>query len=53
VALTDRGREVVDAAIAANTAAEARFLAGFEDDEVAILSRLLRKLLANLEPSSP
>ncbi len=53
VVLTERGREVVDAAVAANTAAEARLLTGFEDHEIATLGRLLRKLLANLEPSPP
>ena len=48
--LTDRGLELVDAAVGANMASERQLLAQLEPDELATLEALLRKLLAGLEP---
>ena len=50
VELTDRGLELVDAAVGANMASERQLLAQLEPDELATLEALLRKLLAGLEP---
>ncbi len=49
VELTDRGLELVDAAVAANTINEEQVLASLDADEIAMLERLLRKILAPLE----
>jgi DNA-binding MarR family transcriptional regulator len=49
VELTDRGLELVDEAVAANTASERQLLAQLEPDQLATLEALLRKLLAGLE----
>jgi DNA-binding MarR family transcriptional regulator len=49
VELTPRGRELVDAAIAARAHAEAKLLAALSTTEQDRLSDLLRKLLASLE----
>ncbi len=49
VALTSQGREVIDAAIAAHVANEARLIAPLTPQERRTLARLLRKLLVALE----
>lgn len=49
VELTDRGLDLVDAAVGANTASERQLLSRLDPDEVATLETLLRKLLAGLE----
>lgn len=49
VQLTPRGRELVDAAVAANTAEEQDILAGLGPKEVEALARLLQMLLTRLE----
>jgi DNA-binding MarR family transcriptional regulator len=50
VELTDEGQEVVDAAVAADTLAEKQVLGQLSEDEIEQLDRLLRKVLAGLEP---
>lgn len=52
VELTDPGRELLDDAVAANTARERSLLGGLSANEIATLGRLLRKMLATLEPGS-
>ena len=52
VELTDAGRELLDEAVAANTASERSLLGGLSATEVATLGTLLRKMLAALEPTS-
>jgi DNA-binding MarR family transcriptional regulator len=49
VELTDRGRELVDEAVGANTASERQVLSGLDAEEIATLESLLRKVLATLE----
>jgi DNA-binding MarR family transcriptional regulator len=49
VDLTDRGLEMVDAVVAANTKAEKEFVAGLTPAEVAALAGLLQLLLSGLE----
>ena len=49
IELTDEGLKVVDAAVAANVAAERQLLARLEPQEIAQLEGLLRKVLAGLE----
>jgi DNA-binding MarR family transcriptional regulator len=49
VALTTRGLEVIEAAIAAHLANEARLLAGISLEEREALASLLRKLLLSME----
>ena len=49
IELTEHGRELVDAAIRANTESEAQLLDGFTGRERDTLQRLLRKLIATLE----
>lgn len=51
IELTDEGLKVVDAAVAANVAAERQLLARLEPHEIAQLEGLLRKVLAGLEVS--
>jgi len=52
VELTESGIEIVDAAVAANTASDRQLMAPFDPQEIETLERLLRKLLAGLEPPS-
>lgn len=49
IELTEAGREVVDAAVAALAISDAQLVGRLDPDEVAQLSDLLRKLLAGLE----
>jgi DNA-binding MarR family transcriptional regulator len=49
IELTDRGRELVDAAVDANASSEHQLLSGLEPDERATLEALLRKVLAQVE----
>jgi DNA-binding MarR family transcriptional regulator len=49
VELTDRGRELVDAAVDANTTSERQLLSGLEPDELGTLEALLRKVLSQVE----
>jgi DNA-binding MarR family transcriptional regulator len=49
VELTDEGLEVVDAAVAANTASDRQLLERLTPEEIETLEGLLRKLLAGLE----
>lgn len=51
VELTDQGLEVVDAAVAAITISDRQLLERFDPDEIALLERLVRKLLGSLELS--
>jgi DNA-binding MarR family transcriptional regulator len=53
VELTDAGRELVDAAVGANTVSERQLLARLESDEIATLEALLRKMLTGLELPEP
>ena len=54
IELTDRGAELVDAAIAANTASEQQLLVGFDPADLDVLQRLLRTLAVALEgPAGP
>ncbi len=53
IELTDRGAELVDAAVRANTENEAQLLADFSGREIDTLQRLLRKLVSALEPAGP
>lgn len=53
VALTAKGKTVVDAAVADHVANETRLLAALSKPERGELDRLLRKLLASLEPQPP
>ncbi len=50
VELTERGRKILEEAVAANTENEAAVLAGLSPKQIADLGKLLRKVLANLEP---
>jgi len=52
VELTDAGREVLDQAVSANTAREKELLANLTKQERNSLARLLKKLLAGLEPGT-
>ncbi len=52
VELTEKGRELVDAAVAANTRAERGLLDGLGEREAKSLARLLQRLLARLEDPS-
>jgi DNA-binding MarR family transcriptional regulator len=49
IELTDRGLEVVDAAVAANSISERQLLERLDPQELALLEVLLRKVLAGLE----
>ena len=49
IELTDEGLEVVDAAVAANSASERALLERLDPAEIASLEGILRKLLAGLE----
>jgi len=53
IELTDRGGELVDAAVRANTESETQLLAGFNSREIDTLERLLRRLVATLERAEP
>lgn len=50
VELTDEGKEVIDAAVLANTASERQVAAQLNPDEIEQLDQLLRKMLTGLEP---
>ncbi|HET7168776.1 MAG TPA: MarR family transcriptional regulator [Candidatus Limnocylindrales bacterium] len=50
VELSDRGLELVDEAVGANTASEQQILARLDPEELATLESLLRKVLATIEP---
>ena len=52
VELTDAGRKLLDEAIAANTKTEHELLGNLTAAEIASLGKLLRKMLAGLEPGS-
>jgi DNA-binding MarR family transcriptional regulator len=49
IELTDEGLEVVDAAVAANSASDRQLLERLDPEEIAQLEVLLRKLLGGLE----
>jgi DNA-binding MarR family transcriptional regulator len=49
IELTDEGLEVVDAAVAANSASERQLLERLDPEEIAVLEGILRKLLGGLE----
>jgi DNA-binding MarR family transcriptional regulator len=49
IELTDEGRDVVDAAVAALTVSDRQLMERFDPEEIATLEVLLRKLLAGLE----
>jgi DNA-binding MarR family transcriptional regulator len=53
VELTDDGRKVLEDAVADNTKGERALLDGLSTNEIATMGRLLRKMLAALEPGSP
>jgi len=52
VELTATGRKVLEEAVAANTKSEAALLSSMSAREIAALGKLLRKLLAGLEPGT-
>jgi len=52
VELTDAGRKVLEEAVAANTKSERALLGDLSPTEVETLGKLLRKMLAALEPGS-
>jgi DNA-binding MarR family transcriptional regulator len=52
VELTEAGRKLLDEAVAANTKSEGELLSGLTAAETATLGKLLRKMLAGLEPGS-
>jgi len=52
VELTEAGRKLLDEAVAANTKSERELLGNLTAAEIASLARLLRKMLAGLEPGS-
>jgi len=49
IELTDEGLEVVDAAVAANSASDRQLLERLDPQEITQLEVLLRKLLGGLE----
>jgi DNA-binding MarR family transcriptional regulator len=49
VELTDQGLQLVDQAVAANTASDRQLLSRLDPEELATLEALLRKMLAGLE----
>lgn len=51
VELTESGRELLDEAVAANTASELSLVGRMTPEQVARLGRLLREMLSNLEPA--
>ena len=53
VELTDHGRELVDAAIAANVAKDQQLLGQLSPHDAAALQDLLRTLLVSLEGAEP
>ena len=52
VELTDEGARILDEAVTANSESERELLAGLSPAERETLGSLLRKLLANLEPTA-
>jgi len=52
VEMTDAGRKIVDEAVAANTKRERALLGSLTTSESATLAKLLRKMLAGLEPEA-
>ena len=52
VELTESGREVVDAAVEANTVSDRQLMERFDPQEIEALEGLLRKLLGGLESPS-
>ena len=52
VELTDAGRKVVDEAVTANTKRERALLGSLTSSEATTLAKLLRKMLAGLEPDA-
>jgi DNA-binding MarR family transcriptional regulator len=52
VELTDAGSTLLDEAVAANTKSERALIGDLSATEIATLSKLLRKMLAGLEPGS-
>ena len=52
VELTDEGASILDEAVTANSESERELLAGLSPAERETLGSLLRKLLANLEPTA-
>lgn len=52
VELTEAGRKLLDEAVAANTKRESELLSGLTAAEITTLGKLLRKMLAGLEPGS-
>ena len=52
VELTVAGRDVLDQAIGANTGREKQLMAGLTKPEQKALTGLLKKLLADLEPTT-
>ncbi len=50
VELTDAGHKLLDEAVAANTKSERALVGDLSATDIATLSRLLRKMLAGLEP---
>lgn len=50
VEVPDRGLQLVDEAVGANTASEQQILSRLEPEEIAMLESLLRKVLATVEP---
>jgi DNA-binding MarR family transcriptional regulator len=52
VEVTDAGRDLLNEAVAANTKSERTLLGDLSAKEIATLSKLLRKMLAGLEPGS-
>ena len=53
VELTDEGRKVLEDAVVENTQSERALLDGLSANDIAALGRLLRRMLAALEPGSP
>jgi DNA-binding MarR family transcriptional regulator len=52
VELTEAGRKLLDEAVAANTKSERAMLDGLSAKEIDTLGKLLRKMLASVEPGS-
>ncbi|WP_031165174.1 MarR family winged helix-turn-helix transcriptional regulator [Streptosporangium roseum] len=53
VALTGKGRQVVDAAVSEHTANQVRLLSSLAPEEQETLDRLIRKLLSGVEGTGP
>lgn len=50
VEITDAGRKVLDEAVTANTKSERALLGELSDKQLAALGKLLREVIANMEP---